>query len=142
MAFSILKSALSLDETYKILNQVRGLYPVIILGIFVVCFITFGVINSPDDGDKVTVHSMRGPGGRPLPTRRKSNNQIKEAVAVRDFSGRTKIVFAVLTSFVILSFVANGVSALLQILAFKDDHWWPGQSYVVSLSAHRRYSHS
>lgn len=131
-AISALNGTLTLDQTYQVLNHVRGLYPVIILGVFIVCFITFGVINSPDDGDKITVQSMTGPGGRPLPTRRKSNNQIKEAVAIHDFSARTKIVFALLNSFVILTFVANGVSALLEILAYKDDHWWPGQSYVVS----------
>lgn len=141
MAITVLNSNFSLDQTYQILNHAQGLYPVIILGVFIICFITFGVINSPNDGDKITVQSMRGPGGRPLPTRRKSNNQIKEAVAVRDFTTRAKIAFAVLTSFVILTFVANGVSALLQIIAFKDDHWWPGQSYVVSCQLFNAFQH-
>ena len=126
-------NTLSQDQAYKILNIVRSIYPAIILGIFLICFITFGIINSPDDGDKVTIESMRGPGGRPLPTRRKSNNQIKEAVSVRDFSPRVKATFAVLTSFVILAFVANGAFSLIQILTNQPQHWWPGQSYVVSI---------
>ena len=75
---------------------------------------------------------MRGPGGRPLPTRRKSNNQIKEAAAVSDFSPRTKAVFATLTGGLILAFVANGVSTLLQVIAYTEEKWWPGQSAVVS----------
>lgn len=124
-------SSLSLHQTYRLLNYSKGLYPAIILVVFLVCFVAFSVINSPDNGDKVTIQSMRGPGGRPLPTRRKSNNQIKDAVSVKDFSPRAKVVFAFLTSTIILTFVVNGAATLIEILTYKDDHWWPGQSAIV-----------
>lgn len=131
MAF-IASGSLSLPQTYHILNYSRSLYPAIILGIFLVSFLTFGVINSPHNGDKITVQSMVGPGGRPLPTRRKSNNQIKEAVSTRDFSPRAKTAFAVLTSGVILAFVVNGVATLVQVITYRNEEWWPGQSAIVS----------
>lgn len=124
-------TALSLGTTYTILTYARSIYPAIILGIFMVCFLTFGVVNSPNEGDKVTVHPMRGPGGRPLPTRRKSNNQIKEAVAVRDFSPRTKTAFAVLTGCLLVGFVVNGTTTIIQVIARQDERWWPGQSAIV-----------
>lgn len=124
----------SLDsrQTLELLNYARSLYPAITLGIFVICFIIFGVVNSPTDPDKVKVHSLRGPGGRPLPTRRKSANQIKEAVAVKDFSPRIKAVFAILTIGIILGFVASGIATLIQVITYRDEEWWPGQSAVVS----------
>lgn len=137
MAPSLL-SSFSLSQSYKILNYTRSLYPAIILGVFLVCFVTFGIANSPDNGDKVTIHSMRGPGGRPLPTRRKSNNQIKDAVATKDFSPRAKWSFAILTSFLIMAFVVNGMATLIQTISFREDEWWPGQSAIVSIF-HVRY---
>lgn len=127
-------SSLSLKQTYVLLNYSKSLYPAIILGIFLGCFVTFSVINSPNDGDKITIQSMRGPGGRPLPTRRRSNNQIQDSVAIRDFSPRAKIAFVVLTSAVILTFVISGIATLFRILTYRDDQWWPGQSAIVSFS--------
>lgn len=132
-------SSFTLQQSYQILNYTRGLYPAIILGVFLVCFVTFGVVNSPDDGDKVTIHSMRGPGGRPLPTRRKSNNQIKEAVATRDFSPRAKWTFAVMTSFIIMAFVVNGMATLVQTISLREDEWWPGQSAIVSMAVTKNH---
>ncbi|KAK5945653.1 ATP-binding cassette-type vacuolar membrane transporter Hmt1 [Knufia obscura] len=74
---------------------------------------------------------MQGPGGRPLPTRRKSNNQIKEAVSTKDFSPRAKTAFAILTSGVILTFVLNGVATLIQVITYRSVDWWPGQSAIL-----------
>lgn len=125
-------TSLGLGQTLTILNITRSLYPAILLTIFVLCFIVFGVVNSPADSDKIKVHSLRGPGGRPLPTRRKSANQIKEAVATRDFSPRAKAVFAILTSGIIIGFVASGAATLIQVITYRDDQWWPGQNAVVS----------
>lgn len=134
-------SSVTMEQTLRILNYTRSLYPAIILGIFVVSFIIFGVVNSPDDSDKVKVESSRGPGGRPLPTRRKSANQIKEAVATKDFSPRAKAAFATLTSGLILAFVANGVSILIRVVTYQEDNWWPGQSAVVCLKNAARYTY-
>jgi len=138
MAF-IASSSLSLPNSYHILNYARSLYPAIILGVFIVSVVYYGVVNSPSNGDKITVQAMVGPGGRPLPTRRKSNNQIKEAVSTRDFSPRAKIVFVVLTSLVLCCFVANGVSTIIQVITYRNEGWWPGQSAIVSPVPRSRY---
>lgn len=133
MASLAYKDPLSLPQVYQLLNWTRSYYPVFLALIFVICFITFGVVNSPKKDGKVTIHSMKGPGGRPLPVRRKSNNQIEEAAATRDFSPRTKIIFAILNSFVILCFALHGASLIIQVVTYRDDSWWPGQSAVVSI---------
>lgn len=132
MAFLALDS-LSLQASYKLLNPVKSFYPVIIAVVFLLCFIIFGVVNSPSNDGKVTIHSMKGPGGRPLPVRRKSNNQIKESVETRDFSGKSKAFFAILTGCLVVAFGLNGAALMIQAVSFRDDHWWAGQSAVVSI---------
>lgn len=122
---------MSLEDTLAILNLARNVYPAAVLVIFLVAFVVFGVVNSPVENDRVLIDSLRGPGGRPLPTRRKSNNQVREAVAVRDFSPRAKTVFAMLQAVVLATFVADGVAVILQVISGREDHWWPGQSAVV-----------
>jgi hypothetical protein len=32
----------------------------------------------------------------------------------------------------LVSFVVNGAAIILQVLIYRDDRWWPGQSAVVS----------
>ena len=125
---------LSLQQTYHVLNWTKNLSPVIIFVLFLSLYVTWSIINSPDDGDKVTVHSMRGPGGRPLPTRRKSNQKIKEAFAVRDISPRAKAAFAVLTICIILTYVINGGVVITEVLSRRDEDWWPGKNAIVSRS--------
>lgn len=119
-------------EVLSVLNLARSVYPAIVLVIFLVAFVTFGIVNSPVEGDKVQIESLRGPGGRPLPTRRRSNNQVREAAAVRDFSPRAKAVFGLLQAFVVAAFVADGVAVVCQVISGWENHWWPGQSAVVS----------
>jgi len=133
-------NSITMEQTLSVLNYTRSLYPAIILGIFLISFIIYGVANSPNDAEKVKVHSLQGPGGRPLPQRRKSANQVKDAVASKDFSPRAKATFATLTSAIILAFVANGVSILIRVITFKEDNWWPGQSAVVSIDGSSLFS--
>lgn len=131
---------MSLKDTLAILNLTRCVYPAAVLVIFLVSFVIFGVVNSPVENDRVLIDSLRGPGGRPLPTRRKSNNQVREAVAVRDFSPRAKTVFALLQAVILATFVADGVAVILQVISGREDHWWPGQSAVVRLPTETKLS--
>ena len=129
-------------RSLKILNVCQEAYPAIILLVFIIAFIFYGIFNAPIEVDKVKVHAMRGPGGRPLPQRRKSANQVKEAVAVNDFSPRSKLVFRVIQAGVLVTFVVNAVSLILQTLYYREDEWWAGQSAVVcptSITAKRSY---
>jgi len=123
---------LSMATSRQILNVAKEAYPAVVLGIFLICFITYGVVTAPDDSDKVKVHPMRGPGGRPLPARRQSANQIKEAARVRDFSPSAKLIFRMLTLGVLVTFVGNAASIILQTIIYRRQEWWPGQAAVVS----------
>ena len=121
----------SLQTSLRNLNNAKQTSPAIVLAVFVVGFIVYGIKNAPEDGEKVSVQSLRGPGGRPLPVRRKSANQAKEAVAVEDFSPRSKLVFRILQTILLLTFIVQAAEILIQVLAYRKREWWPGQSAVV-----------
>lgn len=122
----------SMEDTLRTLNTTREVYPAVILIVFTIAFIVYGAVNAPNDGDKVTIEAMRGPGGRPLPIRRKSANQIKEAVAVKDLSPSAKLIFRALQTGILATFLVNAASVILQTLFYRAENWWPGQSVVVS----------
>lgn len=125
----------ALRSSLRILNGAKSAYPAIVLIIFLIAFVYHGVKTAPDDGDKVQIHPMRGPGGRPLPIRRKSANQVKEAAAVKDLPPGIRTIFKISQAVVILTFLANAGILLLETLLNREDEWWPGKNAVVRWSS-------
>lgn len=132
MASTDSQDYVSLDKAREILYNAKTAYPAVVLGVFLLGFIIYGVVNAPSEDGKVEVHAKRGPGGRPLPLRRKSARQVKDAIKVTDFSPNSKLIFKAISAGILVSFVANGAAIILQVLIYRDDRWWPGQSAVVS----------
>ena len=126
----------TLSQTARVLSVIKFVYAPVILGVFLVAFIIYGVRNAPEDGDRVQIHSMRGPGGRPLPHRRVSAKQLKEAAKVKDFSPNAKLIFKLFSTGILLTFLGQAVLIILQVLAYRQDKWWPGQTPVVSQPFH------
>jgi hypothetical protein len=124
---------LPLAKCREILNFTKTAYPAIIFLVFLIGFIIYGVVNAPDDSDKVKVHPTLGPGGRPLPHRRKSANQVKEAVKVKDLSKNAKLVFRTISSGILLTWAINSVQLILRVIIYNREQWWPGQAAVVRL---------
>lgn len=131
MATASRQGVISLERARQVLYVTKTAYPAIILGIFLIGFIIFGVVTAPSDDGKVEIHPKRGPGGRPLPMRRKSASQVKEASKAKDFSPNAKLIFRLLTVLLLITFAVNGAAIILQVLIYRDDRWWPGQSPVV-----------
>ncbi|EXJ87131.1 hypothetical protein A1O3_04089 [Capronia epimyces CBS 606.96] len=125
----------AIQASLRVLNVAKLAYPAIVLIIFLVAFITYGIKTAPNDRDKVQIHPMRGPGGRPLPIRRKSANQVKEAAACKDLSPSTKTFFKVGQAGVILTFLANAGLLLFQTIWNRNEEWWPGQNAVIYVVA-------
>jgi ATP-binding cassette, subfamily B, vacuolar membrane transporter HMT1/ACLQ len=119
------------DTPLRILGWTKELYPAVLLAIFVLGIIIHGVYNAPEDQGKVKVHPMKGPGGRPLPQRRKSANQVKQAAAVKDFSPQAKLAFKLLQTGVLLTFLVNSGILLVHVLARPGFEWWPGEAAIV-----------
>ena len=123
-----------INSWLRVLNIAKEIYPAIIVILFIVSFIAHGITTAPDNGDKVKIEPMRGPGGRPLPIRRKSANQIKEAAAVKDLPPGIKSVFKIGQVAIVLSFVVNAAIILFETVLNRKDQWWPGQGAVVCLA--------
>ena len=122
----------SLDTCLRILNISKNAYPAIVLGLFIVAFVIYGIVHAPDEGEKISIQNLRGPGGRPLPFRRKSANQVKEAVAaIKDFTPGAKLTFRIGQTGIILTFIIDAAIIILQVLLYRKNEWWPGQSAVV-----------
>jgi ATP-binding cassette, subfamily B, vacuolar membrane transporter HMT1/ACLQ len=121
----------SLGTSLQILNWVKKLYPGLLLVVFIVGFVVYGIVNAPEDVGNIQVHPMKGPGGRPLPLRRKSANQVKEAASIKDFSPAAKFTFQILQTAVLVSFLVNAGLIIVQTLVDRKLQWWPGESAVV-----------
>ena len=120
----------AIQASLKVLNVTKSAYPAILLVIFIATFIYHGIRASPDNGI-VTIQALRGPGGRPLPIRRKSANQVKEAAAVKDLSPGIKAIFKISQVVVILTFLGNAAILLFEVLLDRKEQWWPGKNAVV-----------
>jgi ATP-binding cassette, subfamily B, vacuolar membrane transporter HMT1/ACLQ len=128
---SISTARFSLGTSRQILAYTKISSPAILLVVFLAAFITHGIITAPP-GDDVEVHARLGPGGRPLPKRRQSSQQVKEAAKVRDFSQNVKLLFNWLGLFALLTFAVDAILIVLQSIIYRHDQWWPGQAAVVS----------
>ncbi|KIW34875.1 uncharacterized protein PV07_01622 [Cladophialophora immunda] len=125
----------AIQASLRVLNVAKTIYPAILLVVFVVAFVYHGIKTAPDDAGKVKIHPMRGPGGRPLPIRRRSANQVKEAAAVKDLSPAVKALFKVGQVIVILTFLGNAAILLFETLLNRKDEWWPGKNAVIYVIA-------
>lgn len=120
----------AIQASLEVLNVTKSAYPAILLIIFIAAFVYHGIKTSPDNGI-VTIQALRGPGGRPLPIRRKSANQVKEAAAVKDLPPGIKTIFKISQVIVILTFLGNAAILLFQVLLDRKEQWWPGKNAVV-----------
>lgn len=131
MPIQTLAPVVPLAKCRDILAITKTAYSGVIFLVFLIGFIIHGVVNAPDDSDKVKVHPTLGPGGRPLPQRRKSANQVKEAVKVKDLSKNAKFVFRAISSGILLTWAINAAQLILQVIIYHKNQWWPGQAAVV-----------
>jgi ATP-binding cassette, subfamily B, vacuolar membrane transporter HMT1/ACLQ len=120
----------AIQTSLGVLNVTKLACPAILLVVFIAAFVYHGIKTAPEDGT-VTIQAMRGPGGRPLPVRRKSANQVKEAAAVKDLPPGLKAVFKISQVVVILTFLGNAAILLFETLLNREDEWWPGKNAVV-----------
>ena len=120
-----------LGTTRQILKYTQISAPAVVLVVFLVGFVTHGIMTAPPSDD-VEVHARLGPGGRPLPKRRQSSRQVREAAKVHEFSPNVKLLFNWIGLSALLTFAINAVLIILQTIIHFRDKWWPGQAAVVS----------
>lgn len=120
----------SQTSTRDALVYLRTTYPIVLLITFIVAFIT----NSIFAAKKVSQNgrnSETGPGGRPLPKRSRSTMAVVRQA--QTFSWAAKLLFRWLSVGILLTLVADAAINMTHVILAKSEHWWCGQSVVVSL---------
>lgn len=118
----------STKATQDVLVYLRTSYPIILLITFVVAFITDSVLaakKASQNGRNET-----GPGGRPLPKRARSTMAVVKQA--QQFSHGAKLVFRWLSVGILATLVADAAINMTHVMLARSQHWWCGQSVVVS----------
>jgi ATP-binding cassette, subfamily B, vacuolar membrane transporter HMT1/ACLQ len=123
----------SFGTSRQILKYTQISAPALVLLVFLVAFVSHGILTAPPSDD-VEVLAKSGPGGRPLPRRRQSTQQVREAAKIRDFSPNVKLLFNWLGLFALMTFAVDAILIVLQTIIHFREKWWPGQAAVVSSS--------
>lgn len=121
-------------QTRHVLQYIQLSSPAILLVVFLVAFVTHGIITAPATDDDVEIHPKLGPGGRPLPRRRRSSQQVKAAAKTRDFPAKVKLFFNWLAAAVLFTLILDAIFIILQTIIYFRQRWWPGQAAVVSMN--------
>lgn len=117
------------DAALKLLAYLRTSCPIVLLLVFVVAFVANSVStakHAATNGSAVTT----GPGGRPLPKRSRSSMHVVKSA--QRFSENTRSFFKWLSLVILLTFVADAVINITHVMIARSEHWWRGQSLVVS----------
>lgn len=124
-------------STRDALAYLRTTYPIVLLITFIVAFIA----NSIFAAKKVSQNgrnSETGPGGRPLPKRSRSTMAVVKKA--QTFSWASKLLFRWLSVGILLTLVADAAINMTHVILAKSEHWWCGQSVVVSLLEYSSYN--
>ena len=117
------------DAALKLLAYLRISCPIVLLVVFVVAFIA----NSVSTARHAAINGSAvktGPGGRPLPKRSRSSKHV--AKSAQRFSENTRSFFKWLSLGILLTLVADAVITISHVMVARSEHWWRGQSLVVS----------
>ncbi|EEH36367.1 heavy metal tolerance protein [Paracoccidioides lutzii Pb01] len=120
--------SLSHGAMRKILDSTRTLSPAIIFVAFLISFLSHSIISARKIPALQTA-VQTGPGGRPLPKRMRSKAVLSPSTP--DFSPNAKSAFKWLSVGILLTLVADATVIILQVILFREMHWWCGQSTVI-----------
>lgn len=114
------------EAARELLDYLRTWYPVLLLVVFVVAFITNTVViaRKANRSDAQNV----GPGGRPLPRRSRSSSALKKT---QGFSHTVKQCFNWLSVGILLTFLADATIYIAHVAIARSEQWWRGQSVVI-----------
>lgn len=108
----------------ELLEYLRICYPIFLLILFVIAFITNTVLIAKKARNDES--QGFGPGGRLLPQRSRS-----VPYKPREFSRNVKRLFTFLSAAIPLTFVADATIYILHVMTARSENWWRGQPAVV-----------
>ncbi|KAB8532564.1 hypothetical protein FH972_025509 [Carpinus fangiana] len=114
----------------SILTVLYYAYPIILLVFFLVAFAVRGIAYSNSSETTEAPSSQLGPGGKPLPLKKKAS-QVESLKAALDFSRPRKLLFNWLSAFAATTFLANSTVVILHALVARSEGYWCGKAVVV-----------
>lgn len=130
MAASEAKQPVFNRTAEAILIHFHFIYPILLLVVFLSTFVWHSIASTATANS--TQARALGPGGKPLPRGLSPRAKARRASQIVDFSPKQKLAFIWLSVLVLVTFVGNGVIVILQAIIKRKDHWWCGESVVVS----------
>lgn len=116
--------ALTTHDTAKVIS------PFVAIISFLLVFIGRTIYKAPAEESPPGTPTV-GPGGRPLPSRRKSARKAKQTLEPCLFSTKTRTAVNYLSGLILVTFLANAVLIILRAIIYREDHWWCGQATIV-----------
>lgn len=128
---SVTKTWVSTHTLQPILKFTHFATPVILLLAFLVAFTAHSIVTATKDDVIKPESNQTGPGGKPLPRTTSPAAKAKQKDETLDLSPRRKLLFTLLSIFLLLTFVGHATLVIVHALTHRKDNWWCGQSVVV-----------
>ncbi|CAI6334926.1 unnamed protein product [Periconia digitata] len=119
------------DRLRPVVQFIQYANPVFLLLFFLVAFTVRSIVSSTSNRN-VETPTTTGPGGKPLPATDPTRNFVKDQ-AHDDVTHTQKLVFAWLSVFAALTFIANAALTIIHAIIARSDHWWSGRAVVIYL---------
>lgn len=119
---------------YWILHYTQYAYPLVLLVVFLVAFVTHSILSSPNSQSISSRSNLTGPGGKPLPptSRPPSNSPPKQK---NDGFGKIRsLLFCWLSVGLIATFIGNTINIVVHAIVERGAGWWCGEApatYVI-----------
>ena len=121
------------ELSYTILYYTHFWYPLGLLAIFLITFVTHSIKSAPGKPTVSAKSTILGPGGKPLPVHGGSRASSPDKAAKKNegFGKTRSVLFCWLSVGLIGTFVGNIINIIAHALAEREKGWWAGESAVV-----------
>lgn len=119
--------------SYNILYYTHFWYPLALLVIFLVTFVTHSIKSAPAKPTISAKSPLLGPGGKPLPVSGGSRPSSHGPPSPKNqgFGKTRSILFCWLSLGLVGTFIGNIINIIVHALAEREKGWWAGESAVV-----------
>lgn len=127
-------SLFSYQKARDVLEISYVVSPVVLFFLFLVAFAANTILSASKSEEIGVAPDVTGPGGKPLPRKRKPSGRGIPERTTLDFSPRIQRLFQWLAAGVLLTLVANAAILILHTVFYRDENWWRGQNVTARIS--------
>ena len=131
----------SIGATQVLLQYLRISYPILLLVVFSVVFVTHSAAVARD-ADEFSDTESGGPGGKPLPKRIRLIKMVSLELPAELQKKRSRTEFMWMTICILLLYLAEAALNMVHAMIARSERWWCGQAVVVSSLAESQLDQS